>query len=256
VSITVKIDPPAHFRLAASVVIGLGLAGCAYFSTGNEARSGAPVIVERNELAGRIYGAHGPDEVASRESSRNPVSVDLLFTGTVGVVVPEGAVVSDGIHECTVNHDVMIRAHGKTPLVGATCRYPGVFTIPAHTLNTIVSRHPAKYTLSVTNPSGSIPISSLPDEIQGRTHVNLVFSGNPGFVVRRGFNVSDDKHLYSVIKDETIQESGQTRRTLAVATQTGSWKVPADTVKYINTSVSALFRITVTNPDEGTPGTP
>jgi hypothetical protein len=82
--------------------------------------------------------------------------------------------------------------------------------------------------------------------------VLVQFTGTPGFVVAAGFLVSDGTYQYSVTDGGVVGNSG-TGNLTAVATQTGTWAVPANTVNQLVTSVPADVELLVNNPLPGTP---
>ena len=90
------------------------------------------------------------------------------------------------------------------------------------------------------------------------TSVYLVFTGPPGYLISKGFLASDGTYQYTVQNGGIVGESGQTLPLLAIATQSGSWAVPANTVNQLATSVPTLVQssgtpVTVNNPNTGTP---
>lgn len=96
----------------------------------------------------------------------------------------------------------------------------------------------------------------VPKDVATNTSVNVVFSGPPGFVIGKGFTVSDGAHQY-VLQDGAIIGSGGVTDTLyAVSPVAGSWAVPAGSVTQLVTSVPSTVvpPVTVTNPNTGTPG--
>jgi Baseplate J-like protein len=93
---------------------------------------------------------------------------------------------------------------------------------------------------------------------QGRntnTSVNLVFSGTAGFVVPKGFTVSDGTHQYVVQDLAVIESGGATSPVFALATVPGTWAVPPNTVTTLVTSAPSGITLTCTNPLAGTPST-
>lgn len=86
------------------------------------------------------------------------------------------------------------------------------------------------------------------------TSVLVVFTGPVGYVIAKGFVVSDGTLQYTVSTGGVIGTGGTSASLLAVATQTGSFAVPAGTVTRIITSVPATINLSVTNPLAGTPG--
>lgn len=87
------------------------------------------------------------------------------------------------------------------------------------------------------------------------TSVGVIFSGPPGFPIAKGFTVSDGTYQYVISSGGVIGTGGQSPALLAVATQSGSWAVSANTVTNLITSVpsSVSPAVTVTNPFAGTP---
>lgn len=89
---------------------------------------------------------------------------------------------------------------------------------------------------------------------EGSTTVPVVFGGPAGFVVPQGFLVSDGTYTYQVADATIILSSGVSAMVTAIATNTGSWAVPAGTVNQIQTSLPSEITLTCTNPVAGTPG--
>ncbi len=86
------------------------------------------------------------------------------------------------------------------------------------------------------------------------TSVDVEFSGPPGFVIAVGFTVSDGTFQYVVQDGGVVESSGSSGELTAVANQTGSFAVPANTVTQLVTSVPSGITLTVTNPLSGVPG--
>ncbi|HHA1747049.1 TPA: ubiquitin-activating E1 FCCH domain-containing protein [Enterobacter roggenkampii] len=89
---------------------------------------------------------------------------------------------------------------------------------------------------------------------EGSTTVPVVFGGPAGFVVPQGFLVGDGTYTYQVADATIILSSGVSAMVTAIATNTGSWAVPAGTVNQIQTSLPSEITLTCTNPVAGTPG--
>lgn len=87
------------------------------------------------------------------------------------------------------------------------------------------------------------------------TSVYVVFTGSPGFVVSRGFTVSDGTYQYVIQDGGVVAESGMTAPLYALAIVQGTWAVPANTVTQLITSVPSAVTLSVNNPQAGTPGT-
>lgn len=86
------------------------------------------------------------------------------------------------------------------------------------------------------------------------TSVSVEFTGPPGFVIAKGFVVGDGTYAYVIQDGGVIPTSGISAELSAVANQTGSWAVPANTVVQILTSVPDSIVLSVTNPLPGNPG--
>lgn len=86
------------------------------------------------------------------------------------------------------------------------------------------------------------------------TNVIIFFTGTPGFVVKKGFIVSDGTHQYTV-QESAILGSLGTASIFCVATTTGTWAVSANTVNQIITSVPLIIGLSVNNPSAGNPET-
>lgn len=87
------------------------------------------------------------------------------------------------------------------------------------------------------------------------TSVNVVFMGNAGFVIPKGFTVSDGNYQYAVQNNTVVPAGGQTDPVYCLATTSGTWAVPEGTVTQIITSVPGTIRLTCTNITAGLPGT-
>jgi hypothetical protein len=89
---------------------------------------------------------------------------------------------------------------------------------------------------------------------EGSTTVPVVFGGPAGFPIPQGFLVGDGTYTYQVADVTVINASGFSAMVTAIATNTGSWAVPAGTVNQIQTSLPSEITLTCTNPVAGTPG--
>jgi len=90
------------------------------------------------------------------------------------------------------------------------------------------------------------------------TSVNVVFSGatsQKGFVLAQGFTVSDGTNQYTLQDGGVIESSGSSAPLFALATTSGSWVVPANTVTQLVTGLPPGISLTVSNPLAGTPAT-
>jgi hypothetical protein len=85
------------------------------------------------------------------------------------------------------------------------------------------------------------------------TSIYEVFYGPPGYVIAQGFTISDGNYQYIIQDGGVIESSGQSSPLYAIATQSGTWAVPAGTVNQLITSVPSQFSITCINPEDGFP---
>lgn len=83
--------------------------------------------------------------------------------------------------------------------------------------------------------------------------VYVTFTGPAGFVIGRGFTVSDGTHQYIVQDGGIIGSGGVSDALYTVATQSGTFAIPAGSVTTLITSVPGGVVITVTNLTDGVP---
>lgn len=95
----------------------------------------------------------------------------------------------------------------------------------------------------------------IPQGQGSNTSVYVLFLGTPGFVIARGFVVSDGINQYVIQDGGIVGSSGQSALLYALAINSGSFAVPAGTVTQIITSVPTGITLSVTNPSTGIPGT-
>jgi hypothetical protein len=87
------------------------------------------------------------------------------------------------------------------------------------------------------------------------TSVDVEFTGTAGFVISPGFQVSDGTHTYQLVDGTIIGSGGSSPLTTAVAVNSGTWAVPANSVTILQTSVPAGITLAVNNPADGVPAT-
>lgn len=118
-------------------------------------------------------------------------------------------------------------------------------------------------TVNSLNPFGSNPfltkelgaIYGIDIGEQSNTSVFVVFSGAEGFVIGKGFTISDGVHQYTASDGGVIGTGGVSPPLFFVATIQGSWVVSPNTVTNLVTSIpTSVGIVTVTNPNAGTPG--
>jgi len=85
--------------------------------------------------------------------------------------------------------------------------------------------------------------------------VYVVFSGPGGYVLQPGFIVSDGSNQYALQDGGIIGSAGTSPQLYAVATTSGTFPIPANTVTQIVTSIPSIYTVTVNNPEAGIPAT-
>lgn len=83
--------------------------------------------------------------------------------------------------------------------------------------------------------------------------VNVVFTGTPGYVIDAGVIVSDGTYQYITQSATVIDSGGTSVQVFCIASVSGTWSVPANTVTNIVSSVPSGVIISVTNPAVGIP---
>lgn len=120
-------------------------------------------------------------------------------------------------------------------------------------VETINSVTPLGCNLFLLNQMGAL--CGIQQGIGSNTSVNVVFSGTPGYVIPQGIIVSDGTYQYVGQEASVINSTGSSNTVYCVATVSGSWGVPSNSVTTIASSVPSGITLTVTNPSTGTPST-
>lgn len=94
----------------------------------------------------------------------------------------------------------------------------------------------------------------IPLGVQTNTSVLEVFSGPVGYVIPKGFTVSDGTYQYVAKDGGIIGAGGVSSPLFFLASVAGTWAVPPGTVTQLITSVPSSVVLTVTNPAAGLPG--
>lgn len=95
----------------------------------------------------------------------------------------------------------------------------------------------------------------IPKGVPNRTSTFVQFASTSiGYRIPIGFLVSDGTNTYAVQDGAVIEAGGLSDLTFVVATQDGSFAVPANSVNQIASSLPSGYAVTVTNPQPGTPG--
>jgi hypothetical protein len=95
----------------------------------------------------------------------------------------------------------------------------------------------------------------VPQGVGANGSVYVQFSGPSGYVFQPGFLVGDGANQYALQDGGVIQSNGTSPLLFAVATNSGTFAIPQNTVTQLVTSVPSTYAITVTNPQAGTAAT-
>lgn len=95
----------------------------------------------------------------------------------------------------------------------------------------------------------------VPQGTAANGSVYVQFSGPAGYVLPKGFVVGDGSNQYALQDGGVIETGGTSPQLYAVATTSGTFAIPADTVNQLVTSVPSAYAVTVTNPEAGIPAT-
>lgn len=98
-------------------------------------------------------------------------SVPLVFHGTVGYVVPQGLLASNGSAVFQVVKGGPITGGGSSAPLTALSVLPGSFGVPANTVNQIKTSVPGNVNLTVNNPTAGTPAGAGESWYSFRTRV-------------------------------------------------------------------------------------
>lgn len=155
----------------------------------------------------------------------------------------------------------------------ATAERPGLTTeLPGTLIEDIVSTDVAAILLaeqaklevisSISPAAANLYLLYLLGQVYGvqqgvgsNTAVYVVFEGTPGYTVPKGLIVSDGTYSYVTQSSTIITDAGTSGQVYAVATVSGTWAIPADTVTTIISSVPSSIILSVDNLSPGIPAT-
>ena len=115
-----------------------------------------------NQL-GQIYGV--------QQGVGSNTSVNVVFSGTAGYVIPQGVIVSDGTYQYVTQSAGVINTGGTSDSIYCVATVSGTWAIPAGSVTTIVSSVPTGITLTVTNPNTGTPSTTDQTAEEYRTQV-------------------------------------------------------------------------------------
>lgn len=98
-------------------------------------------------------------------------SVFVVFSGTVGFVVPPGFTVSDGTHQYIVQDGGIVATGGATSPLFCVATVAGSWGVPVGTVTTLVTSVPGAVALTCSNPSTGTPGGSQETEESYRVRV-------------------------------------------------------------------------------------
>lgn len=100
-------------------------------------------------MLGQIYGV--------QQGVGFNTSVYVVFSGTPGLTIPFGTLVSDGTYTYTTQSASIIPSDGTSDQVYCIALQSGSWPVPANSVTTVTTSVPAGYTLTVNNPLPGIP---------------------------------------------------------------------------------------------------
>ena len=150
----------------------------------------------------------------------------------------------------SVNPGYTVLPGGLIEDLASTATY-AIALIDSAAVETINSLTPFAANPYILNELGAI--YGVQHGVTANTSVYVVFSGTPGIQIPLGFLVTDGNYQYQVQDGGAIGSGGQSPPLFCVATQSGSWAVPAGTVNGFVSSKPPGVVLTCTNPLNGTP---
>jgi hypothetical protein len=98
-----------------------------------------------------------------------------------------------------------------------------------------------------------IDIYGIQPAASTNTAVDVIFVGTKGFIIIPGFTVGDGTYQYICTDGGVIGTDGESLPIHAIATEEGTWPVPAGTVTQFITSVPIDIELVCFNPSNGIP---
>ena len=96
-------------------------------------------------------------------------------------------------------------------------------------------------------------VLGVPQGLSSNASVIEVFTGSPGYVIAPGYLVGDGTNQYMTQDGGTVGSGGTSQPIEFIATNPGTFAIPANSVTTVITSVPSPFTLTVTNPQAGVP---
>ncbi|WP_291969493.1 ubiquitin-activating E1 FCCH domain-containing protein [Candidatus Symbiopectobacterium sp.] len=143
--------------------------------------------------------------IAGRKA-QGSTTVPVQFSGPAGFVIPQGFLVSDGTHTYSLNDATIIQVSGVSSPATCEATMPGMWAVPAGTVNQIISSLPSQISLSCTNPTEGIPGADPETVYEFRERVwqaqMATVQGYPGFIRQKLTDLENvQARLVSVVQD-------------------------------------------------------
>jgi hypothetical protein len=184
-------------------------------------------------------------------TTTTPITIGLNVTAAGAQPTPPTTLWANLIQQVSaINPGYTVLPGGLIEDLASTATY-AIALCDSAAVETINSITPFGANAYLLNELGSI--YGVPQGTTTNTSVYVVFTGTVGFQIPPGFLVSDGTYQYQVQDGGIIQTAGTSQALYCVATQSGSWAVPANTVRSIISSVPVSVTLSVTNPQVGTP---
>lgn len=102
-------------------------------------------------------------------------SVGVVFSGSVGQVVPQGVIVSDGIGQYVSTVGAIVTSSGSTPIVNCVAS-SSLITVPAlpNTVTQVLTSFPTGVTITCNNPNSGI--AALPPQTSDEYRSQLMLT--------------------------------------------------------------------------------
>lgn len=139
-------------------------------------------------------------------------SVNVIFFGPPGFVIPQGFVVSDGTFQYVVQDGGVIQGNGQSPQLFCVATLSGTWDVPSGTVVNLVTSTPLGISLTVTNPTAGTPATEAESESEYRTRVL-----DAGLAVCQG--------MPSMLKTLLGNIAGVQMRLIAIKQQSPGWEI-------------------------------
>jgi hypothetical protein len=96
-------------------------------------------------------------------------------------------------------------------------------------------------------------VLGVPQGLSSNASVIEVFTGSPGYVISPSTLVGDGTNTYITLDGGTVGSGGTSQPIGFIATNSGTFAIPAGSVNQVITSVPSPYTLTVTNPEAGVP---